>query len=265
MLLPLISAGLGGLEAYKASRGDLGAALLGAGLGAVTPAGLRMAGTALGGTALGGRLLGAIPQAVSRAGGALGATKVGQAALKAGLIPQGPLPALSAAGLGGLAAGAGLALGVPQLMGSAASAATQPIRAITGGGMNIATGQQMPSGAYPGNAVPPLGQYGPTPILGTSPLDIYSPTGAFQSNLAARKLATEAELRALKTIKPYEAYMSEETKKADLRRQVAYEGIRQNMEVARNLLESGVGTAQQMGLQSGQAISNVLGNIYQYR
>ena len=44
MLLPIIGAGLGGYEGYRRSGGNIGATLLSAGLGAVTPAGLRMAG-----------------------------------------------------------------------------------------------------------------------------------------------------------------------------------------------------------------------------
>ena len=64
MLLPIAGALLGGIEGYRRSGGDIGAAALGAGLGAATPAGFRMAGTALGGlgagalskTALGGLL-----------------------------------------------------------------------------------------------------------------------------------------------------------------------------------------------------------------
>lgn len=273
----LIGAGLGGYEAYKASRGDIGATLLGAGAGALTPAGLRMAGQALGATGLGAMLAGKGAQAATA--GARGLTGAAAGLGKEGLESAGRTAAAVGAkglrglagklatplGIGGLAAGAGLALGAPQLAGGIAAAATKPIRTLTGGGMSVAANQQMRSGAYPANPVPVMDQYGNVHILGSTPYDIYSPTGTFQSGLAAQQLAVEAQLKAQKTLKPYEAYMAEETKKADLQRQLAYEGIRQNMQTAQNLLLSGVGTAQQMGLQSGQAISNTLGTLYQYR
>ena len=51
-LLPIGGAVLGGVEGYKKSGGDVGAALLGSGLGALGGGGLRMAGMGLAGTAL---------------------------------------------------------------------------------------------------------------------------------------------------------------------------------------------------------------------
>ena len=51
-LLPIAGSVLGGVEGYKKSGGDLGAAALGAGLGALGGGGLRMAGSALAGQTL---------------------------------------------------------------------------------------------------------------------------------------------------------------------------------------------------------------------
>lgn len=100
-LLPIGSAILGGIEGYRRSGGDLGATALGAGLGAATPAGLRMAGTALGGTQLGTQLLGALTRGKAAARGLAGL--------------QGPVAAMTPAGLGALTAGTGVLLGAPAL------------------------------------------------------------------------------------------------------------------------------------------------------
>lgn len=124
MLFPAIGAALGGIEGYRRSQGNLGAALLGAGLGAVTPAGLRMAGTALGGTALGARALGGL----SGLGSKIMSSGAGQQLAKAGLkMPAGPIAPITAKGLGGLLAGGGLALGVPALAGGLAAGAAEPL------------------------------------------------------------------------------------------------------------------------------------------
>jgi hypothetical protein len=48
-LLPIAGATIGGITGYRRSGGNIGAAALGAGLGATVPATFRMAGTALGG------------------------------------------------------------------------------------------------------------------------------------------------------------------------------------------------------------------------
>jgi len=124
MLFPAIGAALGGIEGYRRSEGNLGAALLGAGLGAVTPAGLRMAGTALGGTALGARALSGLSGLGSKVMGSGAGAQLAKAGLK---MPAGPLAPMTAASLGGLLAGGGLALGVPALAGGLAAGAAEPI------------------------------------------------------------------------------------------------------------------------------------------
>ena len=52
LAIPALGAGFGALSGYQKGGGR--GALIGAGLGAVTPGALRFAGTALGGTAVGG-------------------------------------------------------------------------------------------------------------------------------------------------------------------------------------------------------------------
>jgi hypothetical protein len=112
-LLPISGAVLGGIEGYRRSGGDLGATLLGSGIGAATPAGFRMAGTALGGTSLAAPLLGTLTK--------------GKGAIRALAGLQGPVTAVTPAALGTLAAGTGLALGAPAI---AAGLATQTAKGI---------------------------------------------------------------------------------------------------------------------------------------
>jgi len=264
MLLPVIGAGLGGLEAYRRTGGDIGATLLGAGLGAAVPGGLRMAGTALGGTALGGRVLGAIPGAVSKAGGALGATKAGQAALKAGLIPQGPLPALTAAGLGGLAAGTGVLLGAPALAGAPASKVTQPLRSAAQVGAGTA-GYQAPgevdySGMSDG-AVPQVGTFGGGGTL-SDPLNVLGRVGMAQ-RLETMKTA-EAQRDAMRLMMPELFKAAEARSKTEFQRQLAAAGVRQNIVTAANTLERSQQAAQQMGLTAAQQAGSALTQQYQY-
>ena len=143
MLFPLIGAGLGGFEGYRRSGGDLGAALLGAGLGAVTPAGLRMAGTALG-TGLAG--MGLKTQAANLVG--MGA----QAARKSGFEPVGRLLSkgagrvmgLDPAKAGALAAGGGLLFGAPAIAGALAGGAAKPIgQAARAAGQAVGLGKDV--------------------------------------------------------------------------------------------------------------------------
>jgi hypothetical protein len=266
-VLPILGALAGGIEGYRRSGGDIGATALGAGLGAVTPAGLRMAGTALGGTTLGARLLGGIPEAVSRAGGALGATKVGQAALKAGMIPQGPLPAMTAAGLGGLAAGVGTALGAPALAGALASKASAPIRGAAQVGAGT-LGYQAPGEidyaalGGGGGAVPPVGTFGAGGTL-SDPLNVLGRVGMAQ-RLETSKTA-EAQRDALRMLLPEISKAAEFRSKAEMQRQLAAAGVRQNIITAANMLERSQQAAQQMGLNAASQAGSALTQQYQYQ
>jgi hypothetical protein len=263
MLLPVIGAGLGGFEAYRRTGGDLGATLLGAGLGAAVPGGLRMAGTALGGTALGGRLLGAVPEAVSKVGGALGSTKAGQAALKAGLIPQGPINA-TAAGLGGLAAGIGTAIGVPALAGGLAAKASEPARAaaqVAAGTAGYQSPGEVDYSGLGGGAVPPVGTFGAGGTL-SDPLNVLGRVGMAQ-RLETMKSA-EAQRDAMRLMMPELFKAAEARSKTEFQRQLAAAGVRQNILTAANMLERSQQAAQQMGLTAASQAGQALTQQYQY-
>lgn len=220
MLLPLISAGLGGFEGYRRSGGDLGATLLGAGLGAVTPAGLRMAGTALGGTALGSAAL----RGASGLGSKVMSSGVGAQAAKLGLkMPAGPMAPLTAAGLGGLAAGTGVLLGAPALAGGLAAGVSKPLgqaaKAITGGAgaAGQVTGVTMPQlpgvPGYAADQMTPgqLSQYGPQNLAQT-----FDPTGYQQAQIQLEKQQYLQNLQNALQYAPYQEAYQQRSKEADL-------------------------------------------------
>ena len=212
MLFPLIGAGLGGFEGYRRSGGDIGAALLGAGLGAVTPAGLRMAGTALGGTALGAKAL----QGISGLGSKVMSSGAGAQAAKLGIgLPAGPL---TAATLGGLAAGGGMLLGAPAIAGALAGSAAKPIGKAAQAASQAAglTGQVTGVGqtSLPGVPTVPnadLAQYGPQNLAQT-----FDPTGYQMSQLALQDEQYKRNMLSALRYAPYQEAYQQRSKEADL-------------------------------------------------
>lgn len=264
MLLPLIGAGLGGYEAYRRSGGNLGATALGAGLGAVTPAGLRLAGTAIAGTPIGASGLAALTRGISQLGGKLGATQVGKEAIKRGLIPQGPLN-LGPAGVGALAAGTGtLLLGTPALAGKAAAGLAPAAGNVTGG----AAGLGIPA-MQPGQAVYDAGSAVPTNVpVGASPygtLDITNPAGPFAAGRTAQLLEADIQLANIRKLMPELFNAAEARSKTEFQRQMAAAGIRQNIATAANMLERSQQAAQQMGLNAASQMGSALTSQYQYQ
>ena len=282
MLLPILGAGLGGYEGYRRSGGNIGATLLGAGLGAVTPAGLRMAGTALGAKLAGSGL-------ASQAGAGLmgGAARLGQVAANAPGTLQGGLAASGAAQLakgsrilsspglssrllpgmvGGLAAGTGVALGAPALGGVLAS----NLAPTAGTAASGAAGLMYPGGGagpaqYGGDALPPgLGQFGGTDPYG-NPLNILDPSGVAAGRRAEYGKTIEQQRDAMRTLLPEIFQASEARSKAELQRQLAAAGVRQNIITAANMLERSQQAAQQMGLNAASQAGSALTSQYQYQ
>jgi hypothetical protein len=259
--LPVLGATLGGIEGYRRSGGDLGAAALSAGLGAALPGGLRMAGTALGGTALGARVLGLGSQGLSR-----GASAVGQVASKAGMtgLPQGAMAPLTAAGLGAAAAGVG-SLIAPSLAGQVGAGLKDVVRGPAGLGAGY-VGSRGPGAInydqIGGNAVPVVDAYGNVSILGTDPLGNILP-GMTRSAESLRE--AEAQRDAMRTIYPEVAAASEARSKKEFERQMAAAGIRQNIATASNMLQRSQQASQQMGLTAAQQMGNALTAQYQYQ
>lgn len=249
MLLPVIGAGLGGLEAYRRTGGDIGATVLGAGLGAVAPAGLRMAGTALGG-------LGA---------GALAKTPLGQALAAQTAKTGSSLLTQIPAAAGGLAAGVGTFLGAPALAGTLASKATAPARGaarVAGGVAGYQAPGEVDYSGLTGGAVPPVGTFGPGGTL-SDPLSVLGPVGMAQ-RLEALKTA-EAQRDAMRLLLPEIAKVTEFSKKSDFQRGLAAAGVRQNILTAANMLERSQQAAQQMGLTAASQAGSALTSQYQYQ
>lgn len=261
-VLPVAGALFGGIEGYRRSGGDLGAAALAAGLGAAAPAGLRMAGTALGGTALGGKLLGTASKGMETlARGAQGA------AIKGGLGPIAPIavPAATAAGLGAAAAGLG-SLVTPAIAGSLAAKAAGPARAAAQGTAGLA-GYPEGFGApaqYGGAAVPPgVGQFGTVDPYG-NPLDIASPTGIAAGRRLEYAKTIEQQRDAMRMLLPEIFQATEARSKNELQRQLAAAGVRQNIATAANMLERSQQDAQRMGLNAASQAGQGLIQQYQY-
>jgi len=281
MLLPVIGAGLGGLEAYRRTGGDIGATLLGAGLGAAVPGGLRMAGTALGAKFAGSELA-----KQASAGLMGGAARLGQVAASAPGTVQGGLAASGAAQLatggrilsspglagrllpgmaGGLAAGTGVLLGAPALAGALASKAAPSARTAAQLGAGTA-GYQAPGevdySGLGGGAVPPVGTFGAGGTL-SDPLNVLGRVGMSQ-RLETLKSA-EAQRDAMRLLLPEVMKATEASKKAEFQRQLAAAGVRQNIMTAANMLERSQQAAQQMGLTAASQAGQALTGQYQYQ
>jgi hypothetical protein len=261
--LPILGATLGGVEGYRRSGGDLGAAALAAGLGAALPGGMRMAGTALGNTALGARALGLGSQALSKGMGA-----VGQVASKAGItgLPQGAMAPLTAAGLGAAAAGLGSFI-APSLAGQIAAGVKPPANAAAQATAGV-LGTQGPGAVnYDalGNPIPSgLGQFGNVAPYGTA-LDVLNPMGYGAGRTAEALREATAQRDSMRMLLPEIAQASEFRSKQELARQMAAAGIRQNIATAANMLERSQQAAQQMGLNAASQAGSALTSQYQYQ
>jgi len=278
MLLPLIGAGLGGFEAYQRSGGDIGAAALGAGLGAVggrylpalAPTVTRFAGQALApfqGSALSatsalGKIpgLGQLTKGMSLAQqAALGSKLTGVAKL----ATPGTLAAL------GTGAGIVGGLALPALAGGVANIASAPVRALTGG---VGTAAQTGAGAlgyrtpaeaaYGGDYIPPgMGQYGPTGPIG-DPLDVLGLPG--MGRRLEQLKAAETQRDAMRLLLPEVYKASEARSKSEFARQMAAAGIRQNIATRAAMLQAAQQAGLNMGATAAQQAGGALTSQYQY-
>jgi hypothetical protein len=247
-LLPIAGAAVGGLTGYRRSGGDLGAAALGAGLGAMVPGGFRMAGQALGAGALGSTALGKV--ALSKAA-------------KGAALSQADKALLAAPGIAGLAAGGLGIAATPALAGSPAAAVAQPARSAAGAAAGLGIPAMQPSGQFDaGVAVP-----GGLPI-GASPagtMDVIDPSGRFAAGRTAALLEGDVALANMKKMMPYLFQAAEARSKTEMQRQLAAAGVRQNILTAANMLERSQQAAQQMGINAASQAGAALTSQYQYQ
>lgn len=278
MLAPLlmygIPAALGGAAAYKQSGGNLGSTLLGAGLGAAIPGGLRLAGTALGETALGASLLGKGTSLLGK-----GASALQGAGIKAGMGPLAPIaaPTLTAAGLGTGAAMLGGAV-APGIAGGLAAGAAGPLKggagALAGGASSAAGLAGVPGfganptpGVYPFEQSPlPAGRdstwgYG-TPY-GTM-ADITNPLSQFNAMRLAEAKEFDTQLRNAQAQAAMMAPWTEGRSKAELARQLYANQVRMNAQTQQSALLGGLQAARQMGVNAASQVGDALTRQYQY-
>ena len=247
-LLPVAGAALGGIEGYKRTGGDIGAALLGAGLGAAGGGGLRMAGTKLAGLVAGASPLTQLATAKAAKGVALSGLD------KAALLAPSAI-GLGAAGLG-LPLAARAAGGVSQGLAGGAGTVAQ-----TGAG---ALGYQTPAEAvYGGASLPPgMGQYGPTGPLG-EPLDVLGTPG--MGRRLEQLKAAETQRDAMRLLLPEIYQASEARSKSEFARQMAAAGIRQNIATRAAMLQAAQQAGLGMGATAAQQAGGALTSQYQYQ
>ena len=252
-LLPIGGAVLGGIEGYKKSGGDIGAAALGSGLGALGGGGLRMAGMGLAGTALANN---AVYKTLAQkaAKGTLTAAEAGT--LQA--ITKGAGLAGAGAGLATLPLVSGVAGGVAGGLKGPAQAAAQ-----TGAGLvGYTTGGQPIYGNIGGAAVPPVGMYGGVSPYG-SPLDVIGPPGMAQRLQTYKDAETMRD--AMRLLNPEILAASEARSKKEFERNMAAAGIRQNIATRAAMIQN----AQRAGLESGMTAARQAGDAltrqYQYQ
>jgi hypothetical protein len=253
-ILPVAGALLGGVEGYKRSGGDLGAAALGSGIGALGGGGLRMAGSALAGQALVANPM----YKVLAERAAKGTLSAGDAQLL-GALTKGAVP---------LATGVG-ALGLP-LAGNLAGNIASGVKGGAGNAAQLGAGVigYTADGApvynkIGGAALPPgMGQYGPTNPYG-SPLDVYGIPGMGQRAETLKTAQTQRDV--LRTLLPEIEAAAEARSKKEFERQMAAKGIRTNIDTRAAMQQR----AQQAGLQAGLgALSQAGGALtsqYQYQ
>ena len=275
-LLPITTSVLGGIQGYRQSGGDIGATLLGAGIGAAggayLPAGVRMAGSALAANPAISSLMGKVSPEVLR--NIYKGTQVAKLGGRSAINPAtqallGSKAAKAALGAGAMTAGT---LALPGLAGGAANLLSAPVRAITGGAGQVgqqgvgmlASGQPYVSnyGANLPGAVPAVDQYGNVTPSGL-PAEVLGLPGLGRTLEAQRQGRVTAE--NLQRYGDIDLAFREAVARKDFERQAAMKGIGQNIATQAAMIQNAQIGAQNLGQTFGQGISNNIGRIYQYQ
>lgn len=259
-LLPALAVGgslLGGIQGYRRSGGNLGEAALGAGMGALTTAGLgglgRMAGTKLLGMALPGGLTGAGGQAL------LSSAAAGN--------PAAAL-ALSSPGLAGALTGGGALLtgnvGVPKTMGAQGG-----IQRTSGGlarGLAGTYGYGMPQGetGYLQNITQGLGPFGNIAPIGSDPFAVIDPRGRDAARRLMQRKEGETLRDNLNLLLPTVEKFSDRAKQRDLQRGLAAEGVKANIQANVEQLIRAQNAVNQLATTGMEGATNALQTQYTY-
>ena len=279
-LLPVAGAALGGISGYKESGGNLGAAALGSGLGALSMGGLaaplKFVGGRMAGTALGAKFAPEAYKAQQALGALMGGAGIKgaqaaaqQAGMASPMLQQMAGSGVLAKALTGLAAG-GAALTLPAAAAQTAASVAGPVRGAAGRGAQAVAGLAgYPKGfgeeaQYGGAAIPPgMDQFGYVDAYGT-PLDIGLPTGQAAGRRLEYAKTIEQQRDAMRMLLPELYKASEARSKSEFQRQLAAAGVRQNILTSANMLERSQQAAQQMGLTAAQQAGQALTSQYQY-
>jgi len=254
-LLPAIGAVAGAAPGLR--RGNIGEALLGGGLGALTGGtstgaikGLTKGGMRMAGSMGAQNLLGT---AAGQLGG-LGAQKAVMGALTPQVLTKAARIGLPLAGIGAVAkvAGAG---------GGGGSAAAGP---GLGGAAGLLGYNMIGNEGMGGVPLPPgMGPYG---NIGPSgyPLDVLSPLGLD----AGRRLRTQKDAESLRDatniVLPTIRKFSEQAKKDDFARSMAARGIAQNIATNAALTQGMAAATRQLGTTAAQQAGTALTTQYNY-
>ena len=254
-LLPAIGAVAGAAPGIR--RGNIGEALLGGGLGALTGGtsggavkGLTKGGMRMAGSMGAQNLLGTVAGQV----GGLGAQKAVMGALTPQVLTKAARVGIPLAGIGAVAKAAGAGGG------GGARAAGPGLGGAAGLiGYNTIGNEGM--GGFPlPPGVGPYGMVGPTGY----PLDVISPLGLD----AGRRLRTQKDAEALRDatniVLPTIRKFSEQAKKDDFARNMASAGIKQNIATNAALTQGMAAATRQMGTTAAQQAGTALTTQYNY-
>lgn len=282
MVLPLAAAALpiagsifGGVQGYQQSGGDVGTALLGAGLGAAggafLPGGLRMAGSALAANPAISGLLGRVdPKVLQNIYKGTQAVKMQGASVlnPAAQAALGSRAAKVALGAGALTAGS---LALPGIAGGVANLLSAPVRAATGGlgqagqlGLGVAGRRSYdPSYQTLGAAYGQTDQFGNVTPYGSNLTDVYGIPGMTRSAETIRQ--AEAQAEAQKRLGDVAFQQLEAAEKTNFARQMAAAGMKQNILTQAAMIQGAQNAARDMGLETARGISQGMANRMQYQ
>jgi len=254
-LLPAIGAVAGAAPGIR--RGNIGEALLGGGLGALTggTSGGAVKGLTKGGMRMAGSM-GAQNLLGTAAGqlGGLGAQKAVMGALTPQVLTKAARVGLPLAGIGAVAK-------VASMGGGGGSAAAGP---GLGGAAGLLGYKTIGNEGMGGVPLPPgMGPYG---NIGPSgyPLDVLSPLGLD----AGRRLRTQKDAESLRDatniVLPTIRKFSEQAKKDDFARSMAARGIAQNIATNAALTQGMAAATRQLGTTAAQQAGTALTTQYNY-
>ena len=256
--LPAIGAVAGAAPGLR--RGNIGEALLGGGLGALTGT---SGGPLRGLTAKGIRMAGS-PGAVRGAQGLIGTVAPNLADVPAGLV-KGQLRniagiAIPAAGIAGTAKLANISGGG----GGAGGVGGMGMSPTLGGAAGLLGYSSIGNEGMGGVPLPPgMGPYGNVGPAGL-PLDVLSPLGVE----AGQRLRTQKDAESLRDatniVLPTLRKFSEQAKKDDFARSIAARGIAQNIATNAALTQGMAAATRQLGTTAAQQAGQALTQQYNY-